>query len=129
MPRLINIAKTKGFSAYVEEGTNRWPAVHRLDAAHLYRLALEKAPAGSRLNGVADEGVPFRDIASVIGKHLNVPVVSISREEADTHFGFLSTLAALDIPRSSVATQELLGWQPVQPVLIHDLEQSHYFNN
>jgi hypothetical protein len=73
--------------------------------------------------------VPFRDIASVIGKHLNVPVVSISREKADTHFGFLSTLAALDIPRSGVATQELLGWQPVQPVLIHDLEQSHYFNN
>ncbi|MHB0882260.1 SDR family oxidoreductase [Paenibacillus sp. SEL1] len=129
VPRLINIAKTKGFSAYVEEGTNRWPAVHRLDAAHLYRLALEKAPAGSRLNGVADEGVPFRDIASVIGKHLNVPVVSISREEADTHFEFLSTLAALDIPRSSVATQELLGWRPVQPALIHDLEQSHYFNN
>ncbi|KAF6581911.1 SDR family oxidoreductase [Paenibacillus polymyxa] len=129
VPRLINIAKTKGFSAYVEEGSNRWPAVHRLDAAHLYRLALEKAPAGSRLNGVADEGVPFRDIASVIGKHLNVPVVSISREEADTHFGFLSTLAALDIPRSSVATQELLGWRPVQPALIHDLEQSHYFNN
>ncbi|WDZ55897.1 SDR family oxidoreductase [Paenibacillus polymyxa] len=99
--RLINIAKTKGFSAYVEEGSNRWPAVHRLDAAHLYRLALEKAPAGSRLNGVADEGVPFRDIASVIGKQLNVPVVSISREEADTHFGFLSTLAALDIPRTT----------------------------
>jgi nucleoside-diphosphate-sugar epimerase len=129
VPRLINIAKTKGFSAYVEEGTNRWPAVHRLDAAHLYRLALEKAPAGSRLDGVADEGVPFREIASVIGKHLNVPVVSISREEADAHFGFLSTLAALDIPRSSVATQELLGWRPVQPALIPDLEQSHYFNN
>jgi hypothetical protein len=73
--------------------------------------------------------VPFRDIASVIGKHLNVPVVSISREEADAHFGFLSTLAALDIPRSSVATQELLGWRPVQPALIPDLEQSHYFNN
>ncbi|MRN53229.1 SDR family oxidoreductase [Paenibacillus monticola] len=129
VPRLINIAKTKGLSAYVEEGTNRWPAIHRLDAAHLYRLALEKAPAGSRLNGVADEGVPFRDIASVIGKHLNVPVVSISREEADAHFGFLSTLVALDIPRSSVATQELLGWRPVQPALIPDLEQTHYFNN
>src|SRR3984893_16395359 len=126
---LINTARDTGVSAYLGDGSNRWPAVHTLDAAHLYRLALEKAPAGSRLNGVADEGVPFRDIASVIGKHLNVPVVSISREEADAHFGFLSTLAALDIPRSSVATQELLGWRPVQPALIPDLEQSHYFNN
>ncbi|PQP81198.1 3-beta hydroxysteroid dehydrogenase [Paenibacillus sp. PCH8] len=129
VPRLINIAKTKGLSAYVEDGFNRWPAVHRLDAAYLYRLALEKAPAGSRLNGVADEGVPFRDIASVIGIHLNVPVVSISREEAEAHFGFLSTLAALDIPRSSAVTQELLGWHPMQPALISDLEQSHYYNN
>lgn len=129
IPSLINIAKSKGFSAYVEEGTNRCPAVHRLDAAHLFRLALEKAPAGSRLNGVADEGVPFRDIASVIGQHLNVPVASIAREEADDHFGFLSTLAALDIPRSSIATRELLGWKPVQPALISDLEQSHYFKS
>ncbi|PAF33554.1 SDR family oxidoreductase [Paenibacillus sp. 7516] len=129
VPNLISIAKTKGFSAYVEEGKNRWPAVHRLDAAHLYCLALEKATAGSRLDGVADEGVPFRDIASEIGKQLHVPVVSISRKEADAHFGFLSTLAALDIPRSSVATQELLGWRPVQPTLIADLQQSHYFSN
>lgn len=129
VPSLINIAKTKGFSAYVKGGSNRWPAVHRLDAAHLYCLALEKAPAGSRLDGVADEGVPFCDIASAIGEQLNVPVVSISREEADAHFGFLSTLVALDIPRSSVATQELMGWRPVQPALIPDLKQSHYFNN
>lgn len=129
VPSLIHIAKTKGISAYVEEGTNRWPAVHRLDAAQLYRLALEKAPAGSRLNGVADEGVPFRDIASVISRRLNVPLASIPREEADVHFGFLGVLAALDIPRSSVATQELLGWHPVHPALITDLEQSHYFND
>jgi nucleoside-diphosphate-sugar epimerase len=129
VPRLINIAKTKGVSAYVGEGSNRWPAVHRFDAAHLYCLALEKAPAGSRLDGAADEGVPFRDIASVIGKHLNLPVVSISREEADTHFGFLGAIAALDIPRSSALTQELLGWRPVHPALIPDLEQGHYFNN
>lgn len=129
VPRLIQIAKTKGFSAYVEAGTNRWPAVHRLDAAHLYRLALEKAPAGSRLNGVGDEGVPFRDIASVIGQQLNVPVVSISSEEAKNHFGFLSTLAALDIPKSNTETQKLLKWKPVQLGLIPDLEQGHYFNN
>jgi nucleoside-diphosphate-sugar epimerase len=129
VPRLINIARTKGFSAYVGDGSNRWPAVHRLDAAHLYRLALEKAPAGSRLDGAADEGVPFRDIASVIGKHLNLPVVSISREEADAHFGFLGAIAAHDMPRSSAPTQELLGWRPVHPALIPDLEQGHYFNN
>jgi nucleoside-diphosphate-sugar epimerase len=129
VPRLINIARTKGVSAYVGDGSNRWPAVHRLDAAHLYRLALEKAPAGSRLDGAADEGMPFRDIASVIGKHLNLPVVSISREEADAHFGFLGAIAAHDMPRSSALTQELLGWRPVHPALIPDLEQGHYFNN
>jgi nucleoside-diphosphate-sugar epimerase len=129
VPRLVNIARTKGVSAYVGDGSNRWPAVHRLDAAHLYRLALEKAPAGSRLDGAADEGVPFRDIASVIGKHLNLPVVSISREEADAHFGFLGAITAHDMPRSSALTQELLGWRPVHPALIPDLEQGHYFNN
>jgi nucleoside-diphosphate-sugar epimerase len=128
VPRLINIARTKGFSAYISNGSNRWTAVHRLDAAHLYCLALEKAPAGSRLDGVADERVPFRDIASVIGKHLNLPVVSISREEADDHFGFLGTIAALDIPRSSSQTQELLGWRPMHSSLISDLEQGQYFN-
>ncbi len=133
VPVLINIARTKGVSAYVGDGSNRWPAVHRLDAANLYRLAIEKAPAGSRLNGRAEEGVPFRDIAEVIGKHLNLPVVSISREEVDAHFGFLGALAALDIPSvmpgSSAPTRELLGWQPVHPTLIEDLEQGHYFKN
>jgi nucleoside-diphosphate-sugar epimerase len=129
MPRLITIARTKGVSASIGDGSNRWTAVHRLDAAHLYRLALEAAPAGSRLDGVGDEGVPFRDIASVIGRHLNLPVVSISREEADAHFGsFLGAVAARDIPRSSAQTQELLGWRPVHPRLLPDLEQ-HYFNN
>jgi nucleoside-diphosphate-sugar epimerase len=129
MPRLITIARTKGVSAYIGDGSNRWPAVHRLDAAHLYRLALESAPAGSRLDGVGDEGVPFRDIASVIGRHLNLPVVSISREEADAYFGsFLGTVAAVDRPRSSAQTQELLGWRPVHPRLLPDLEQ-HYFTN
>jgi nucleoside-diphosphate-sugar epimerase len=133
VPSLIHIARTKGVSAYVGDGSNRWPAVHRLDAAHLYRLAIEKAPAGSRLNGRAEEGVPFRDIAEVIGKHLNLPVVSILREEADAHFGFLGALAALDIPSvipgSNARTRELLGWQPVHPTLIADLEEGHYFKN
>jgi nucleoside-diphosphate-sugar epimerase len=129
MPRLITIARAKGVSAYIGDGSNRWPAVHRLDAAHLYRLALESAPAGSRLDGVGDEGVPFRDIADVIGRHLNLPVVSIVREEADAHFGsFLGAVAARDIPRSSTQTQELLGWRPVHPRLLPDIEE-HYFNN
>jgi len=129
IPRLITIARTKGISAYIGDGSNRWPAVHRLDAARLFRLALEVAPAGSRLDGVGDEGVPFRDIASVIGRHLNLPVVSISREEADAHFGpFLGAVAALDRPRSSAQTQELLGWRPVHPRLLPDIER-HYFND
>jgi nucleoside-diphosphate-sugar epimerase len=129
VPRLINVARTKGVSAYIGDGSNRWPAIHRLDAACLFRLALEVAPAGSRLYGAGDEGVPFRDIADVIGRHLNLPVVSISREEADAHFGsFLGAVAALDVPKSSARTQELLGWRPVHLALIPDLEQ-HYFNN
>ena len=127
VPGLINIAREKGLSAYIGDGSNRWPAVHRLDAAHLFRLAVEAAPAGSQLDGVGDEGVPFRDIADVIGRHLNLPVVSISREEADAHFGFLGAFAALDFPRSSVHTQELLNWRPVHPTLISDLEHGHYF--
>ena len=126
-PMLISIARTKGVSAYIGDGANRWPAVHRLDAAQLFRLAVEKAPGGSRLDGVADEGIPFRDIASVIGRRLNVPVVSIARDEAETHFGFLGTIAALDNPRSSALTQERLGWRPTRLGLIVDLEQGHYF--
>lgn len=127
VPRLIHTARMKGFSAYIGDGTNRWPAVHRFDAASLFRLAVEAAPAGSRLDGVGDEGIRFRDIAAVIGRHLNLPTVSISREEAEAHFGFLGVLAALDFPRSSAQTQELLGWRPVHPGLLEDLEQGHYF--
>ena len=127
VPLLINTAREKGFSAYIGDGANRWPAVHRLDAARLFRLALEAAPAGSKLDGVGDEGIPFRDIADVIGRHLNLPVVSITREEAEAHFGFLGFIAALDIPRSSIQTQELLNWRPVHPTLISDLEQGDYF--
>lgn len=129
--RIINIAREKGFSAYIGDGSNRWPAIHRLDAANLYRLSLQKAPAGSHLFGRAEEGVAFRDIAETIGEHLNLPVTSISREEADAHFGFLGALAALDIPSvmpgSSAQTRELLGWQPVHPSLLEDLDQGHYF--
>ncbi|MEW9698582.1 SDR family oxidoreductase [Paenibacillus sp. SI8] len=128
VPALIGIARDKGVSAYIGDGSNRWPAVHRLDAARLFRLAVEAAPAGSRLHGVGDEGVPFRDIAGIIGRHLNLPVVSISREEADAHFGWLSFAASADNPTSSALTRERLGWRPVQPALIPDLEEGHYFN-
>jgi nucleoside-diphosphate-sugar epimerase len=125
---LIGIARNKGVSAFVGDGANRWPAVHRVDAAHLFRLALEAAPAGSRLHGVGDEGVPFRDIAGVIGRQLDLPVVSIPREDADAHFSFLSRFVLVDNPTSSSFTQELLGWRPVHAALIPDLEQGHYFN-
>ena len=128
VPMLIATARTKGVSAYVGDGVNRWPAVHRLDAAHLYRMALESAPAGSRLDGVGDEGVPFRDIAEVIGRHLRLPVVSIARDEANAHFGWLGGLVGRDLPRSSAQTQALLGWHPVHVGLIADIEH-HYFTN
>jgi nucleoside-diphosphate-sugar epimerase len=125
--RLINIAREKGVAAFVGDGSNRWPGVHTLDAAHLYRLALEAAPAGTRLHGVADEGVAFRDIAAVIGRHLDVPVVSISPEEVAEHFGFLSAFASFDNPTSSALTQKLLDWHPDGPGLIEDLDAGHYF--
>jgi nucleoside-diphosphate-sugar epimerase len=125
--RLIGIAREKGVSAFVGDGSNRWPGVHTLDAAHLYRLALEAAPAGTRLHGVADEGVPFRDIAAVIGRHLGVPVVSISPDEAGDHFGFLSVFASFDNPTSSALTQKVLDWHPEGPGLIEDLDAGHYF--
>ncbi|MBM7565240.1 SDR family oxidoreductase [Paenibacillus sacheonensis] len=133
VPMMIDIARAKGFAAYVGEGTNRWPAVHRLDAAVLYRLALESAPAGSRLLGAGDEGIPLREIAAVIGRHLNVPAVGITPEEAAGHFGFLGAIAALDIAalygtaQAGPATRELLGWKPAKPGLIADLEEGHYF--
>ena len=126
---LINIARDKGVSAYIGDGANRWPAVHYLDAARLFRLALEAAPAGSLLHGVGDEGVSVRDIAHVIGRHLNLPVVSISGEEANTHFGFLGAFASTNNPTSSALTQERLGWRPAHPSLISDLEEGHYFND
>jgi nucleoside-diphosphate-sugar epimerase len=129
VPRLISIAREKGVSAYIGDGLNRWPAVHRLDAAHLYRLALEKGAAGERYHGVADEGVPARDIAEVIGRHLNVPVMSKSREEATDHFGWIAPFFGMDGPASSAHTQQRLGWRPVQPGLIADLGAAHYFES
>jgi nucleoside-diphosphate-sugar epimerase len=109
VPRLISIAREKGVSAYIGNGLNRWPGVHRLDAAHLYRLALEKGTAGVSYHGVGDEGVPTREIAEVIGRHLNLPVVSKSREEAADHFGWIARFFGIDGPASSALTQELLG--------------------
>ncbi len=127
VPTLIGIAREKGVSAYIGEGTNRWPAVHRLDAAHLFRLALEKGTARARFHGVADEGIPVRDIAAIIGRHLNVPVVSKSAEEATDHFGWLGAFLRVDCPASSALTQQQLGWHPSQPSLLADLDEGHYF--
>jgi len=124
---LVGIARENGVSGYIGDGANRWPAVHRLDSARLFRLALEEAPAGSTLHAVADEGVPIRDIAEVIGQHLNLPVASISPEDAAEHFTWLAAFLALDSPASSALTRELLGWQPTHPGLIDDLDQGHYF--
>jgi nucleoside-diphosphate-sugar epimerase len=129
VPSLIGIARENGASAFVGDGSNRWPAVHRLDAARLFRLAVEAAPAGTRLHGADEEGVPFRDIAEAIGHHLGLPVVSVSPEEAGDHFGWLAPLVSIDNPTSSVLTRERMGWQPTHPGLIDDLDQGHYFHN
>jgi nucleoside-diphosphate-sugar epimerase len=128
MAALVGIAADKGVSGYIGEGSNRWPAVHRLDAAHLFRLALENAPSGSVLHAVDDEGVAIRAIAEVIGRHLDLPVVAISPEDAGEHFAWLAGFLAADSPASSALTRELVGWQPTHPGLIDDLEQGHYFH-
>ena len=127
VPRIIAVARQKGVSAYVGDGQNRWPAVHRLDAAHLYRLVLERGAAGARYHGIGDEGVPIRGIAEVIGRRLNVPVVAKSAAEAGDHFGFLGGLLSIDIPASGALTQQRLGWRPTQPGLIADLDNARYF--
>ncbi|RKH67058.1 SDR family oxidoreductase [Corallococcus llansteffanensis] len=127
VPHLIASARQKGVAVYVGQGVNRWPAVHRLDAARLFRLALERAPAGTRLHAVADEGVPTRDIANVIGRRLGVPVVSKAPAEAGDYLGFLGSFFALDAPASGAITREQLGWHPVEPGLLADLDSDHYF--
>jgi len=123
---LIDIARKKGISAYIGEGLNRWPAVHVLDAARLYRLALEKQQAGARYHAVAEEGIPVRDIAELIGRGLKISVVAISSEEAAAHFGWLGGFVASDLPASGLQTQEQLEWHPTGPGLIADLEQMRY---
>jgi nucleoside-diphosphate-sugar epimerase len=125
---LIGIARAKGASGYVGDGSNRWPAVHQLDAGRLYRLAVEAAPAGTRLHAAAEEGVQFREIAEAIGRLLQLPSVSVAPEDAVEHFGFLGDFVSFDNPTSSALTRELLGWTPVGPELIADIDQGHYLD-
>lgn len=128
VPMLINIARQKGVSAYVEEGKNRWNAVHRLDAANLFRLALEKGTTGARFHGVAEEEVPFKEIAAAIGKGLGLPVKALTTEQANQHFGWFALFAGLDCPASSQLTRQCLGWSPKHSTLLKDLEPgSRYF--
>lgn len=127
IPTLIANARNTGQAIYIGDGTNRWPAVHNLDAARLYRLALEHAPAGSTLHGTAEEGIPFRNIAEVIGEQLDVPTVSVTLEEASKQLGFIGWVASLDNPTSSLTTRQLLGWTPQRPALLEDLNAGHYF--
>ena len=115
-------------SAYIDDGANRWTAVHKTDAAHLFRLAIERAAARACYHGVAEEGIAFRQIADVIGRRLGVPVVSKTIEQAATHFGWFAHFAALDVPASSARTRESLGWRPMQPGLLEDIDRPSYFS-
>ncbi|NYE94547.1 nucleoside-diphosphate-sugar epimerase [Psychromicrobium silvestre] len=128
VPHLVATARAKNVSAYIGDGSNRWPAVHRLDIARLFRLAVEEAPAGSALHGAAEEGVALRDIAEMIARRLDLPVTSVAPETAEKHFGWLSPFMSLDVPVSNTLTRELLGWQPSQPSLLEDLAKGRYFD-
>jgi nucleoside-diphosphate-sugar epimerase len=127
VPHLINLAREKGASAYIGEGLNRWTGVHRFDAARLYRLALEKGVESGPYHAVDEEGIPFRQIAEVIGRRLGVPVVSKSGEEANDHFGWFARFAAMDVAASSARTKAALGWKPEQPGLLADIDRPAYF--
>jgi nucleoside-diphosphate-sugar epimerase len=129
VPMLIDIARRTGFAAFVGDGANRWPAVHRLDAARLFRLALEKAAPGTRLHGVAEEGVPMRSIAQTIGTGLGVPVRSLTEDEARTHFDWFARFVAIDNPTSSAITRKALEWRPQEPELLTDMRDSGYFSD
>jgi nucleoside-diphosphate-sugar epimerase len=127
VPTLVAVAREKGAAGYVGDGANRWPAVHRRDAARLFRLAVEQAKPGSILQAVADEGVPARSIADVIGRHLDMPTVSVDTDTAGEHFGWIGPLFAVDAPATSALTRDLLNWRPTHPNLLDDLESGHYF--
>jgi nucleoside-diphosphate-sugar epimerase len=129
MATLVKVDTDQGVSGYIGDGSNRWPAVHRFDAAHLFRLAVEDAPAGSTLHAIADEGVPIRAVAEVIGRHLGLALASVAPGDAAAHFGWLGAFLALDSPASSELTRELMGWQPAQPGLLDDLDKGHYFHH
>ncbi len=124
---LIGIARDKGASGYIGDGANRWPAVHRFDSALLFRLAVESTPAGSTLHAVGEEGVPIRDVAEVIGRHLDLPLLSVSPEDAPGHFTWMANFIGLDAPASGEFTKELLNWEPTHIGLIADLDEGHYF--
>ena len=127
VPALVRLAREKGVSAYPGEGRNCWPAVHRLDAARLYRRAVEDGEAGARYHAVAEEGVAFRDIAAAIGSGLGVPVAGLTAQEAEAHFGWFAHFAKMDVPSVSRCTQERLGWEPIGPGLLADLDGPAYF--
>ncbi len=124
---LVDVARRRGIAGFVGDGANRWPAVHRSDAGRLTRLAVESAPAGSVLHAVGDEGVPFRQIADVMSRHLDVPTTSVTPADASQHFGHLGHFVSLDSPATAVVTREILDWEPTGPTLLEDLEQGHYF--
>jgi nucleoside-diphosphate-sugar epimerase len=124
---LIGIARQAGVAGYAGDGANRWPAGHTLDVAHLYRLALEDAPAGTRLHAAGDDGLPIREIAQSIGDHLGLPAASIPAGRLESHFGFLAALIGLDNPVTTLATRKILGWEPVHPGLLADFDEADYF--